>query len=76
MTPRILAQRLDVAQKRIQDAVAKMAQGREVPPLPSYRDPQQQAMFRMEWIADRLDELALPTADAPEPKPKRGKETT
>lgn len=72
MTPRILAQRLDVAQKRIVAAVEKLSQGRDVPPLPAHRDPQQQALFRMEWIAERLDEVAA-TASA-EPKAKKAKE--
>ena len=72
MTPRILAQRLDVAQKRIVAAVEKLSQGRDVPPLPAHRDPQQQALFRMEWIAERLDEVTA-TASA-EPKAKKAKE--
>ena len=81
MTPRILAQRLDTAQKRILAAVTDLAQGRDIPPLPQHRDPQQQALFRLEWVADRLEELkaaAAPPApaapaDAPTPKKKETK---
>lgn len=76
MTPRILAQRLDIAQKRIVAAVTQLSQGRDIPPLPEHRDPQQQALFRMEWIADRLEELKAPapTAEAaPAEKPKSKK---
>ena len=75
MQPRILAQRLDTAQKRIVAAVQQLSQGREVPPLPEHRDPQQQALFRMEWIADRLDELAAPAQAEAQPaeKPKTKK---
>lgn len=76
MTPRILAQRLDVAQKRIVARVIELAQGRDVPPLPEHRDPQQQALFRMEWIADRLAELPAPTqpAQAAPAEPSKKKE--
>jgi hypothetical protein len=75
MQPRILAEKLEVAQRRIVAAVAKLSQGREIPPLPQHRDPQQQALFRMEWIADRLDELQAPTQAEAQPaeKPKKGK---
>lgn len=75
MQPRILAQRLDTAQKRIVAAVQQIAQGREVPPLPEHRDPQQQALFRMEWIADRLDELgaSVQAEAASAKKPKKAK---
>jgi hypothetical protein len=72
MQPRIQAQRLDIAQKRIVAAVTVLSEGREVPPLPAHRDPQQQMLFRMEWIADRLDELAQP-APAAEPEPEKPK---
>ena len=80
MTPRILAQRLDIAQKRIVVAVTQLAQGRDIPPLPEHRDPQQQALFRMEWIADRLDELPAPAqpaqaAPAEPAEPSKKKET-
>lgn len=73
MTPRILAQRLDTAQKRIVAAVTELAQGRDIPPLPTHRDPQQQALFRTEWIADRLEELkaAIPPVTAAEPSKKK-----
>lgn len=76
MQPRILAERLDRAQKRIVAAVAELSKGRDVPPLPEHRDPQLQALFRLEWIADRLDELPAPTQAEPQPaeKPKKGKE--
>ena len=76
MTPRILAQRLDIAQKRIVAAVTELSQGRDVPPLPEHRDPQQQALFRTEWIADRLDELkaAAPAAPATPAEPSKKKE--
>ena len=75
MQPRIQAQRLDTAQKRIVAAVAKLSEGRDVPPLPEHRDPQLQALFRMEWIADRLDELQAPLQAEAQPaeKPKKGK---
>jgi hypothetical protein len=74
MQPRIQAQRLDIAQKRIVATVTVLSEGREVPPLPAHRDPQQQMLFRMEWIADRLDELAQPQAEAqPADKPKSKK---
>ena len=62
MTPRFLAQRLDTAQKRIVAAVETLAQGRDIPPLPEHRDPQQQALYRLEWTADRLDELVAVAA--------------
>lgn len=77
MTPRILAQRLDVAQKRIVARVVELSQGRDVPPLPEHRDPQQQALFRMEWIADRLDKLPAPAqpAQAAPAEPSKKKET-
>lgn len=80
MTPRILAQRLDTAQKRILAAVTELAQGRDIPPLPVHRDPQQQALFRLEWVADRLEELKAataqpaPAAPADAPKKKEGKQ--
>lgn len=75
MQPRILAEKLDRAQKRIVAAVTVLSQGRDVPPLPVHRDPQQQALFQTEWIADRLDELqAHVQADAPPAAtPKKGK---
>lgn len=77
MTPRILAQRLDIAQKRILAAVQELAQGRDIPPLPEHRDPQQQALFRLEWVADRLEELKTPAQPAPAPpaEPSKKKET-
>lgn len=78
MTPRILAQRLDVAQKRILAAVTELAQGRDIPPLPAHRDPQQQALFRLEWVADRLEELkaaAPPVTAAPAAEPSKKKES-
>lgn len=79
MMPRILAARLDVAEKRITAAVERLAAGRDVPALPFHRDPQQQALFRQEWIADRLDELVQAQAGPanekaqpqPDEKPKR-----
>jgi hypothetical protein len=76
MTPRILAQRLDIAQKRIVAAVTQLSQGRDIPPLPEHRDPQQQALFRMEWIADRLEDLPAPapTAEAAPAEPSKKKE--
>ena len=79
MTPRFLAQRLDTAEKRILAAVATLAQGRDIPPLPEHRDPQQQALYRLEWVADRLAELAAaaqpaPAAPAETPKKKEGKQ--
>ena len=80
MTPRFLAQRLDTAQKRIVAAVETLAQGRDIPPLPEHRDPQQQALFRLEWVADRLEELKVaaaqpaPAAPADAPKKKEGKQ--
>ena len=78
MTPRFLAQRLDTAQKRIVAAVTELAQGRDIPPLPAHRDPQQQALFRTEWIADRLEELkaaAQPAPAAPAAEPSKKKES-
>lgn len=69
MQPRILAARMDGAQKRIVTAVTTLAQGRELPPLPWHRDPQQAELFRTEWIADRLEEMAQPeTAEKPKKK--------
>ena len=79
MTPRFLAQRLDTAEKRILAAVATLAQGRDIPPLPEHRDPQQQALYRLEWVADRLAELAAAAqpaqlGPAETPKKKEGKQ--
>lgn len=75
MTPRILAQRLDIAQKRILAAVEKLAQGRDIPPLPQHRDPQQQALFRLEWVADRLEELPAAPPQPAQVEPSKKKET-
>lgn len=76
MMPRIMAARLDTAEKRITAAVEKLAAGRDVPALPFHRDPQQQALFRQEWIADRLDELVGAQAKAADAKPAARKTTT